>query len=334
MWNPPGPGIKPWSPALAGRFLTTREVLYLVFWRAISRLFSTVAGPLHNPTSSVWESQFLHVFVDTLTNCLFFMGGFWAKEEHRLTWCLQDVSEIDVDYILLLFFSCCHVQLFATPWTSACQASLSFTISQNSLKLVSIELMLPSNHLLLCHPLLLLPSIFPRIRVFSNDSALHIRWPKYWSFSFSISPSCEYSGLIILYCLLSLFFSCIFVLPCPGKAFPWNMMEHLFSNFLGHCPPPPIGCDYPLARSWLVTCLKYPFISVFLLSSDSVAWHENTLAAALGALLGKRHVHLDLEDLKVRLGEMVKASQSLLRQAGYQRRGWCQDEDRPQIVVN
>ena len=137
-----------------------------------------------------------------------------------MTWCLQDVSEIDVDYILLLFFSCCHVQLFATPWTSARQASLSFTISQSLLKLVSIELMLPSNHLLLCHPLLLLPSIFPRIRVFSNDSALHIRWPKYWSFSFSISPSSEYSGLIILYCLLSFFFSCIFVLPCPGKAFP------------------------------------------------------------------------------------------------------------------
>ena len=164
--------------------------------------------------------------------------------------------------------------------------------------LMSIESVIPPNHLI-CHPLLL-PSIFPSIQVFSSESALCIRWPKHWSFSFSISPSSEYSGLIILYCLLSFFFSCIFVLPCPGKAFPWNMMEHLFSNFLGHCPPPPIGCDYPLARSWLVTCLRYPFISVFLLSSDSVAWHENTLAAALGALLGKRHVHLDLEDLKVR----------------------------------
>ena len=116
---------------------------------------------------------------------------------------------------------CCSVtQLFATARTAARQASLSFTISWSLLKLMSTELVMPSNHLLLCHPLLLLPSIFPRIRVFSNDSALHIRWPKYWSFSFSISPSCEYSGLIILYCLLSLFFSCIFVLPCPGKAFP------------------------------------------------------------------------------------------------------------------
>ena len=78
------------------------------------------------------------------------------------------------------------------------QASLSFTLSRSLLQLMSIESMIPSNHLILCHPLLLLPSIFPSIRVFSNESALHIRWPKYWSFSFSISPSSEYSGLISL----------------------------------------------------------------------------------------------------------------------------------------
>ena len=89
-----------------------------------------------------------------------------------------------------------NVQLFATLWTAACQASLSFTISQNFLKLMSIESVMPSNHLILCHSLLLLPSIFPTIRVFSNESALCIRWPKYWRFSFSISPSNEYSGLI------------------------------------------------------------------------------------------------------------------------------------------
>ena len=89
-----------------------------------------------------------------------------------------------------------HIQLFATPWTAACQASLSFHNSQNLLKLMSIESVMPSNHLILCHPLLLPPSIFPRIRVFSNESALCIRWPKYWNFSFSISPSNEYSGLI------------------------------------------------------------------------------------------------------------------------------------------
>ena len=78
------------------------------------------------------------------------------------------------------------VQLFATPWTTACQASLSITNSRSLLKLMSIELVMPSNHLILCHPLLLPPSIFPSIRVFSNGSALHIRWPKYWSFSFNI----------------------------------------------------------------------------------------------------------------------------------------------------
>ena len=88
------------------------------------------------------------------------------------------------------------VRLFATPWTAACQASLSITNSQSLLKLMSIESVMPSNHLTLCHPLLLLPSIFASIRVFSNDSALRIRWPKYWSLSFSISPSSEYSGLI------------------------------------------------------------------------------------------------------------------------------------------
>ena len=89
-----------------------------------------------------------------------------------------------------------RVRLFATPWTARCQASLSITHSQSLLKLMFITLVMPSNHLILCHPLLLLPSIFPSIRVFSNESALHIRWPKYWSFSFNISPSNEHSGLI------------------------------------------------------------------------------------------------------------------------------------------
>ena len=88
------------------------------------------------------------------------------------------------------------VQLFATPWTAACQASLSITNSQSLLKLMSIESVIPFNHLILCHPLFLQPSIFPRIRVFSNESVLRIRWPEYWSFSFSISPYNEYSGLI------------------------------------------------------------------------------------------------------------------------------------------
>ena len=94
------------------------------------------------------------------------------------------------------FQSLSRVLLFATPWTAAHQVSLSLTNSRSSLKLISIESMMPFNHLILCRPLLPPPSIFPRIRVFSNDSVLHIRWPKYWSFSFSISPSNEYLGLI------------------------------------------------------------------------------------------------------------------------------------------
>ena len=89
-----------------------------------------------------------------------------------------------------------HLRLFATPWTAACQASLSITNSQSLLKLMPIESVIPSNHLILCHPLLLPPSIFPSIRIFSNKSALCIRWPKYWSFSFNISPSNELPGLI------------------------------------------------------------------------------------------------------------------------------------------
>ena len=91
-----------------------------------------------------------------------------------------------------------HVWLFATPWIAACQASLSITNSRSSLRLTSIESVMPSSHLILCHPLLLLPPIPPSIRVFSNESTLRMRWPKYWSFSFSIIPSKEISGLIFL----------------------------------------------------------------------------------------------------------------------------------------
>ena len=89
-----------------------------------------------------------------------------------------------------------HVRLFATPWTAARQASLSITNPQSLLKLISIESMMSSNHLILCRPLLLLPSVFPSIRVFSNESTLHMRWPKYWSFSFNIIPSKEHPALI------------------------------------------------------------------------------------------------------------------------------------------
>ena len=98
----------------------------------------------------------------------------------------------------LVQFSRSVVSDSVTSWTAACQAFLSITKSRSLLKLMSIESVMPSNHLILCHPLLLPPSIFPNIRVFSNDSVLHTRWPKFWSFSFNISPSSEYSGLISL----------------------------------------------------------------------------------------------------------------------------------------
>ena len=100
-----------------------------------------------------------------------------------------------------------HVHLFVSPWTATHQASLSITNSWGLLKLMSTELVMPSNHLILCHPLLLLPSIFPSIRVFSNELVLHIRWSKYWSFSFSISPSNEYSEYL---CTSSNLQSCSF----------------------------------------------------------------------------------------------------------------------------
>ena len=107
---------------------------------------------------------------------------------------IQKSQAVHVKAVIVQSFS--YIRLFTTPRTAACQALLSFTIFQSLLKLMSIELVMLSNHLILCRPLLLLPSIFPSIRVFSNELALHIRWPEYWSFSFSISPSNEYSGLI------------------------------------------------------------------------------------------------------------------------------------------
>ena len=103
---------------------------------------------------------------------------------------------ISVSWIISSVQSLSHVRLFATPQASACQASLSITSSQTLLKFMSIESVMPFNHHSLCRPPLLLPSIFPSIRIFSNESVLRMRWPKYWSFSFSISFSNEYSGLI------------------------------------------------------------------------------------------------------------------------------------------
>ena len=109
---------------------------------------------------------------------------------------LANISNAAMNICISSVQSLSHVRLFATPWTTAHQASLSITNSWNLFKLMSIESVMPSNHLILCHPLLLLPSIFSSVRVFSNESALCIRWPKYWSCSFNISPSNEHPGLI------------------------------------------------------------------------------------------------------------------------------------------
>ena len=115
------------------------------------------------------------------------MKGSWAQgllaSVHKYTFQFSSVQSLS------------HVWLFETPWTAARQASLSITNSQSLLKLMSIESVMPSSHLILCHPFLLPPLIFPSIRVFSNESALCMRWPKYWSFSFGISPSKEHPGL-------------------------------------------------------------------------------------------------------------------------------------------
>ena len=108
----------------------------------------------------------------------------------------QSVKQLPAMWELGSVQSLSRIRLFVTPWTAALQASLSITISRSPSKPMYIESVIPSNHLILCRPLLLLPSIFPSIRDFSNESALHIRWPKYWSFSFNISPSNEHPGLI------------------------------------------------------------------------------------------------------------------------------------------
>ena len=125
-----------------------------------------------------------NTFISLLKELLLLRSSFYKRLPGSFKWFLSSVQSLS------------HVQLFVTPWTTACQASLSITNSRSFLKLMSIELVMPFNHFILCHPLLLPPSIFPSIRVFSNESVLPMSWPKYWSFSISISPSNEYSGLI------------------------------------------------------------------------------------------------------------------------------------------
>ena len=161
MWDLPGPGIKLVSLVLQGRLLTTGlPVLSCLSHVQLLAILWTVA--FQAPLSMGFSRQ-----------------EYWRPDDQ---------------FSSLQSLSC--VQLFATPWTTACQASLSITNSRSLPKLMSIESVMPSNHLILYCPLLLLPSIFPSIRVFFNESVLHIRWPKDWSFRFNISPSNEYPGPI------------------------------------------------------------------------------------------------------------------------------------------
>ena len=157
----------------------------LLHWQADSSSLSDLGSiienylPLNNNSARVGKWSLTHTFLSPAPRRVG-RGGFPSEPAVQFS-SVQSLS---------------RVQLFATPWTAAQQASLSITNSWSLLKFKSIEFMIPFNHLIPCRPLLLLPSIFPSIRVFSNESALRIRWPKYWSFSFSISPSNEYSGLI------------------------------------------------------------------------------------------------------------------------------------------
>ena len=134
----------------------------------------------------------MHIYLGR-HDCIYTFFFCWTIWKLQMSWhFLPKYINLLKDYSVW-FSSVSHVWLFVTPWTAVCQASLSITNSQNLLKLMSIESVMPSNHLVLYHPLLLLPSIFPNIRVFSHESVLCIRWPKYWNFSFSISPSNKYS---------------------------------------------------------------------------------------------------------------------------------------------
>ena len=162
------------------------------------------------------------------------------------------------------------VRLLATPWTAARQASLSITNSQSLLKFTSIESVMPSNHLILCRPLLILPLIFPSIWVFSNESYLHIRWPKYWSFSFSISPSNEYSGLIS-------FRIDWFDLLAVQRTLK-SLLQHVINSGYILRPPPTISCSvapFSSCPQSFPASGSFPMSWLFLLDSQSINFDQS-----------------------------------------------------------
>ena len=188
-------------------------IVFLLFldYKDLERWNHTIVSwNLHTDCSalflSFWQTESTSRIIGMYSYCL---GCVWSNY-HVTVWCIVMLIIASLNFfwsclVFLLFFNVpqlssvqllSHVRLFATPWTSARQAFLSITNYRSPPKPTSIESVMPSNHLIFCHPLLLLPSIFPSIRVFSNEAALHIIWPKYWSFSFNLSPSNEYSGLI------------------------------------------------------------------------------------------------------------------------------------------
>ena len=156
---------------------------------SVAQSCQTLCNPMNHSTPGLHHQlpEFTQTHVHWVSDAIQPSHPLWSASPPAL-----NLSQHQFSSVQLLS----HVRLFATPLTAACQASLSITNSQSPPQIMSIELVMPSNHLILCCPLLLLPSIFPSIRVFSNESALHIRWPKYCSLSFSISPSNEYPGLI------------------------------------------------------------------------------------------------------------------------------------------
>ena len=190
-WNSPGQNAGVGSLSLLQEIFPTqglnpgllhcRQILYQLSHKGSPRILEWVACPFSRESSQPrnW----------TEVSCI--AGGFFTNWPMTEAIALQH-CKATISLVQLLS----RILLFVTLWTAARQASLSTTNSQSLLKLMSIELAMSSNHLILCHPLLLLPSVFPSIRVFPKESVLCIRWPKYWSFSFSISPSSEYSGLI------------------------------------------------------------------------------------------------------------------------------------------
>ena len=180
-----------------------------------------------------------------------------------------------------------HVRLFVTPWTAACQASLSITNSQSLLKLMSIESVMPSNHLILCRPLLLPPSIFPSIRVFSNELVLCIRWPKYWSFSFNISPSNEYLGLI------SFRMDWLYLLAVQGtlKSSPTPQFKNINSSALSFLHSPTFTSIHTTGKTIALTrwtffdkVMSLLFNMLSRLVITFMSWGKSSVVHALQAL--------------------------------------------------